>query len=220
MTAYRWVDDRKAEGFQVRPACRVAQVSTSAYYAWAGRRHSEPTRAEVEEAYLVNAMIDLHTEHDQTYGWRRMAAALRRAGWKVNHKKVARLMRKYRIGALVRRQRKRTTIPAQNPPVVPDLVERRFTPTAPDVAWCGDITYVRTGEGWLYMASVLDLGSRNLLGYAMADHMRTDLITDALTMAVGLRGGQTRGIVFHSDRGSTCPPTTSRNSLVSGCSNQ
>lgn len=202
MTRYRWVDDRKAEGFPVRPACRVAQVSTSAYYAWAGRHHRGPTVAELDEAYLVNAMIDIQAEHDRTYGWRRMTAALRRAGWPVNHKKIARLMRENRIGALLRRRKKRTTIPAPNPPVVPDLVERRFAPTAPDVAWCGDITYVRTGEGWLYLASVLDLGSRNLLGYAMADHMRTDLVTDALTMAVGIRGGKTNGIAFHSDRGS------------------
>ncbi|MFC9768998.1 DDE-type integrase/transposase/recombinase [Rhodococcus jostii] len=78
----------------------------------------------------------------------------------------------------------------------------------------------RTGEGWLYLASVLDLGSRNLPGYAMADHMRTDLIGDALTMAVGIRGGQMNGIVFHSDRGSTGPPTTSRNSPILGYGNQ
>ncbi len=85
---------------------------------------------------------------------------------------------------------------------------RRFAPGRPDVAWAGDITYVATGEGWLYLASVLDLGSRRLLGYSMADHMRTELVADALRMAAGARGGVTAGIIFHGDRGSTSRATT------------
>lgn len=85
---------------------------------------------------------------------------------------------------------------------MPDLVGRNFIPAAPDVVWCGDITYIDTGEGWLYLASVLDLGSRRLLGYSMAGPMRTELVSDALTMAAGERGGQTAGITFHGDRGS------------------
>ena len=96
----------------------------------------------------------------------------------------------------------RTTIPAQDAPPLPDLVGRRFDPGQPDVAWVGDITYIATGEGWLYLASVLDLGSRRWLGYSMADHMRTELVVDALTMAAGTRGGRTDGIIFHGDRGS------------------
>ena len=96
----------------------------------------------------------------------------------------------------------RTTIPAEENPPMPDLIGRRFAPTAPDVAWVGDITYVSTGEGWLYVASVLDLGSRRLLGYSMAAHMRTELIADALEMAAATRGGQTAGVIFHGDRGS------------------
>lgn len=96
----------------------------------------------------------------------------------------------------------RTTIPADNAPPLPDLIGRRFNPGAPDVAWIGDITYIRTGQGWLYLASVLDLGSRRLLGYSMAEHMRTELVSDALRMAAGVRGGNTAGIIFHGDRGS------------------
>ena len=96
----------------------------------------------------------------------------------------------------------RTTIPADHSPPLPDLINRGFAPGAPDVAWVGDITYIPTGEGWLYLATVIDLGSRRLLGYAMANHMRTELITDALTMAAAARGGDTSGIIFHSDRGS------------------
>ena len=84
---------------------------------------------------------------------------------------------------------------------MPDLVSRRFAPGAPDVCWCGDITYVRTGEGWLYVAWVIDLGSRRLIGYAMADHMRTELVAGALKMAADTRGRCTAGIIFHGDRG-------------------
>lgn len=96
----------------------------------------------------------------------------------------------------------KTTFPAETPSPVPDLVSRWFKPGRPDLVWCGDITYVPTGEGWLYVASVLDLGSRRLLGYSMAGHMRTELVTNALNMAVDLRGGQVAGIVMHADRGS------------------
>ena len=96
----------------------------------------------------------------------------------------------------------RTTIPAEDAPPLPDLIGRSFAPGRPHVAWVGDITYIPTGEGWLYLASVLDLGSRRLLGYSMAEHMRTDLVTDALTMAAGARGGAAGGIIFHGDRGS------------------
>ncbi len=95
----------------------------------------------------------------------------------------------------------RTTIPAEDAPPLPDLIGRRFAAGRPDVAWVGDITYIPTGEGWLYLASVLDLGSRRLLGYFMADHMRTELVADALRMAVGARGGAAGGIIFHGDRG-------------------
>ena len=96
----------------------------------------------------------------------------------------------------------RTTISAEEHPPLPDLIGRRFAPAAPDVAWCGDITYVPTGEGWLYVASVLDLGSRRLVGYSMAEHMRIELVVDALGMAAAARGGRTAGIIFHGDRGS------------------
>ena len=98
----------------------------------------------------------------------------------------------------------RTTIPATDAPPLPDLVGRLFDPGAPDVTWVGDITYIPTGEGWLYLSSVLDLGSRRWLGYSMADHMGTELVADALEMAAAARGGVTEGIVFHSDRGSQC----------------
>jgi transposase InsO family protein len=120
----------------------------------------------------------------------------------VNHKRIERLMRVHGIVGVHKPAKVRTTIPAEDAPPLPDLVGRRFDPGAPDVAWCGDITYIPTGEGWLYLASVLDLGSRRFLGYSMANHMRTELVADALRMAAGARSNVTDGIVFHGDRGS------------------
>lgn len=131
-----------------------------------------------------------------------MTVELANRGRVVNHKRVRRLMRHHGIVGVHKPARVRTTIPAEEHPPLPDLIGRRFAPAAPDVAWCGDITYVATGEGWLYVASVLDLGSRRLLGYSMAPHMRTELVADALEMAAAARGGHTAGITFHGDRGS------------------
>ena len=95
----------------------------------------------------------------------------------------------------------RTAIPADDAFVIPDLVEQRFEPRVADRAWCPDITYVPTGKGWLFVAGVLDLGSRRCLGYSMADHMRTELVLDALNMAVTARGGNAAGVIAHADRG-------------------
>lgn len=146
-------------------------------------------------------MREIHGEHDGTYGVPRMTVELARRGRPTNRKRVERLMRAHGIVGVHKPARVRTTIPAEDNPPIPDQVGRNFAPDRPDVVWCGDITYIRTGEGWLYLASVLDLGSRRLLGYSMADHMRTELVSDALAMAAGERGGATAGIVFHGDRG-------------------
>lgn len=201
MTRYRWVAARKAEGFPITVACRVAGVSTTAFDDWRRRQQAGPTDAEVDEARLVEAIRAIHAETDSTYGEPRMTPELRGRGWVVNHKRVERLMRVHGIVGVHKPPKVRTTIPAEAQPPLPDLVGRRFDPGRPDVAWVGDLTYIPTGEGWLYLASVLDLGSRRWLGYSMADHMRTELVVDALGMAAGARGGLTEGIVFHSDRG-------------------
>jgi putative transposase len=115
---------------------------------------------------------------------------------------VARLTRQHNIVGITERRRLRTTIRAEDAPPLPDLLERRFAPGAPDVAWAGDITYVPTDEGWLYVASTLDLGNRRLVGWAIDDTMSTSLVADALIMAGDTRGGDVRGVIFHSDRGS------------------
>jgi putative transposase len=202
VTWYRWVAARKAEGFPITMACAVADVSRQAFHDWRARTTAGPTAEELAEAELVELMRAIHAEFDATYGEPRMTVELANRGRVVNHKRVRRLMRLHGIVGVHKPAKVRTTIPAEDNPPLPDLVGRRFAPAAPDVVWCGDITYVPTGEGWLYVASVLDLGSRRLLGYSMADHMRTELVADALEMAAVARGGQTAGIIFHGDRGS------------------
>ncbi len=202
MTRYRWVLARKAEGFPVTMACKVADVSRQAFYDWRLRASCGPSEAEQAEAGLVEAMRDIADEFDETYGSPRMTVELSNQGSVVNHKRVARLMRVHGIVGVHKPAKVRTTIPAEHNPPLPDLIQRDFAPGRPDAAWISDITYIPTGEGWLYLATVLDLGSRRLLGYSMNTHMRTSLITDALDMAAGVRGGATAGIIFHSDRGS------------------
>ena len=202
MTRYEWVAARGAEGFPITMAVKAAKVSRQAYYDWCARQAAGPTEAEQAEVELVASMWKIHAEHDGTYGVPRMTVELARRGRPTNHKRVERLMRVHGIVGAHKSAKVRTTIPAEDNPPMPDLVGRAFKPGAPDVVWCGDITYIATGGGWLYLASVLDLGSRQLLGYSMADHMRTELVSDALKMAVGLRGWLTSQVIFHGDRGS------------------
>jgi transposase InsO family protein len=195
-------------------ACEVAQVSRQAFHDWRARTAAGPTARELAEVELVAVMREIHAETDATYGEPRMTVELANRGRVVNHKRVRRLMRHHGIVGVHKPAKVRTTIPAEEHPPVPDLVGRRFAPAAPDVVWCGDITYVATGEGWLYVASVLDLGSRRLLGYSMAEHMRTELVADALEMAAATRGDQTAGVIFHGDRGSQYMSSDYRHQLA------
>ena len=200
MTRYRWVAARKAEGFPTTMACRAAQVTRQGFYDWC-RRSAAPSGAEAAEAELIREIRGIHAEFDGAYGSPRVTVELRRRGRCVNHKRVERLMRCHDIvGTHVRRRPHwRRGADTTEPPT--DLVRRDFAPGAPDVIWAGDITFIPTAGGWLHLAVVLDVGSRRLLGYAMAANMRARLVVDALDMAAGARGGRTAGIVFHSDRG-------------------
>lgn len=202
MSRYRCVDDQKAAGFPVSAACEASGVSTSGYYDWRQREAAGPTERQVADAQLGELMVEIWEASDGAYGLPRMCRELRRAGVVVNHKKVLRLMRRHGLAGRAFRRRVTTTVAGPDRFKIPDLVGRGFAPGAPDVAWCQDITYIATGEGWLFLASVLDIGSRRLLGYSMADHMRTGLVLDALTMAVAARGGDVAGVIAHADRGS------------------
>jgi transposase InsO family protein len=201
VSRYACVADQKAAGFPVMKACEVAGVSTSGFYDWCARSSAEPTEREVAESELVEVMCEIFDASDGNYGVPRMWRELRRGGLTINKKRVRRLMRLHGMAGRFRRRRCQTTFPGPDGYQIPDLVQRGFAPGAPDVAWCQDITYIPTGEGWLYLASVLDLGSRRLLGYSMAEHMRTELVLDALRMAIAARGGAVNNVIGHADRG-------------------
>jgi transposase InsO family protein len=201
VSRYRWIDDRRAEGFEAAAAIRAVEVSSSAYYQWAMAHEHGATDAEWSEAHLVNEIMDIHAQHDDV-GSPRMTRALHRAGHQVNHKRVERLMRCNGVYAIDgRRAKVRTTIPDVSAPPVPDLVRRDFAVGEQGLRWAGDITYIPTGEGWLYLSGVLDLGSRRVIGYAMEERMPTALVIGSLQMAINTRGGDVEGVIFHADRG-------------------
>lgn len=210
MTRYRCVAARKAEGFTVVAACDAAGVSTSAFYDWAARPDG-PTQAEREEERLVAQIRQIHTDNNGTYGEPRITPELRAKGWVVNHKRVERLMRVHGIVGHRPRKRRSLTKADEGAPPIADLVGRRFDVAEPDTVWCGDITYVPTGEGWLYLATVIDLASRRLVGWSMGERHDAGLVADALKAAVGTRG-RTRmdGTIFHHDRGSEYTSATFR----------
>ena len=203
MMHYAWVDSRKAEGFPVVSACRVAEVSTSAYYEHKVREAAGATEADWDEAILINEMWDIHNNVNDSYGSPRMHTALSDRGFCHNHKKTERLMAQNGVYAVDGRRKKvKTTIPDVSAPPLPDLVKRDFSTGEPGKRTCGDITYIPTDEGWLYLADVLDIGSRRIIGYAMDARMETKLVSDALEMAITTRGGKVKGMIFHGDRGS------------------
>ena len=180
MSRYACVADQKAAGFPVTTACEVAEVSTSGFYDWCNREAAPPTERESAEAELVGLIREIFDVTEGNYGVPRIHRELRDAGIVVNVKRVRRLMRLHGMAGRCIRRRVRTTIAGPDGYSIPDLVQRGLAPGRPDWAWCQDITYIPTGEGWLYLASVIDIGSRRMLGYSMADHMRTELVTDAL----------------------------------------
>jgi len=177
--------------------CRVLQVSRSAYYAWA--RRGATARAQADQA-LTEQIASVHARSRRTYGAPRIHAALRAQGTRCARKRVARLMRAAGLAGCHRRHRTRTTVadPAQAP--APNLVARDFAAPGPNRLWIGDITYLPTREGWLYLAVLVDVYSRRVVGWALADHLRTALALDALRMALRARRPGA-GLVHHTDRG-------------------
>jgi putative transposase len=200
---YRCVDAQKAAGFPVAAACQAAGVTRSAYYAWTAMTAQGPAARQREEARLVGEIRRIHARSKATYGAPRVHVELGRRGWRVNHKRVERLMRIHGIVGYRPRRRRGLTKPDAGTAPAPDLLGRLFDPDRPDVAWCGDVTWIPTDEGWLYLASVIDLASRHLLGYAMGVHHDAALVMAALQAAVATRSrAQMDATIFHSDRGS------------------
>src|SRR3954447_6124901 len=198
VSVYRFISAEKART-PVSMCCALLGVSRSGYYDWLTRA---PSDRALTDAWLLERIKRIHRENRGVYGVRRVHAELRMAeGIRVGRKRVERLMRGAGLSGLVRRKRGRTTIRVRGVRVADDLVERRFRPAAPNVLWVADITYLRTWEGWLYLAAVQDAYSRRIVGWSMADHMRAELVVDALQMAVARRR-PAPGLIHHSDQGS------------------
>jgi putative transposase len=179
--------------------CRVLGVSRSGFHAWVKR---PPSARAVEDERLTERIREIHAErHRRVYGSPRMWLELRDEGERVSRKRVERLMRRAGISGLVEKRWKATTIRVPGVRVADDLLERDFTATAPNQRWVADITYLRTWEGWLYLVAVQDLYSRRIVGWSMADHMRAQLVVDALQMALAHRR-PAPGLTLHSDQGS------------------
>ena len=198
MNRYRFVEAEKAQRRNVAKACELLEVSTSAFYDW--HRHL-PSARQLADAELGRRIQAVYDESRGTYGWPRVHQALRREGVHASRKRVARIMRQK--GLVGRCRRRWTTTTFSDPDVTAvDLLKRAFGPGTVEVdrVYVSDITYIWTWEGWLYLATVIDLASRRVVGWAMADHMRTELVSDALRMAVAARRPPP-GLTFHSDRG-------------------
>jgi putative transposase len=194
--SYAFIRDHVAT-FPIQVMCEVLGVSRSGYYAWASR--SESARA-AEDRALASEIRAAHEGSRGRYGSPRVHAELRAHGRRVGRKRVARLMRGMGLAARRKRRFRRTTDSAHAFPVAPNLLGRDFAAAAPDRVWLSDLTYIWTAEGWLYLAVVLDLFSRRVVGWAMADHLGHELALAALDMAIA-RQRPAPGLVHHSDRG-------------------
>jgi len=200
VTVYPFIEAEKAAGQRVERACALLEVSRSAYYQ---RRTRQPSARVRADETLAKRILAIHKASRGTYGAPRVLAQLQREGLRCSKKRVARLMVTWGLAGRQKRQSKRTTVADPAAEAGPDLVQRQFSARelAPNQVWVGDISYLRTWEGWAYLATVIDLASRRVVGFAVADHMRASLVCDALEMAVGVRQPEP-GLIFHSDRGS------------------
>jgi transposase InsO family protein len=194
---FAFIEDHRGV-WPVPVMCRVLAVSPAGYYAWRSRPESK--RA-VEDRALLGDIRRVHEASQGRYGSPRVHAALRASGRRVGRGRVERLMRRHGVRGLVARPRRvRTTDSRHSFPVAPNLLDRRFTADGPNRVWLADLTYIPTGEGWLYLAAVMDLHTRKIVGWAMRDHLRAELATSALIMAIQ-RQRPGPGLVHHSDRG-------------------
>jgi transposase InsO family protein len=198
VNVYPFIEAEKRCRRNVRRACELLKVSRAAFYAYL----SGPSQRDQDDADLAAKITAVHQESRGRYGAPRVHAELRRRGHRHGRKRVARLMRQAGLKGRAARRWKKTTISDPAAAARADRIRRDFTTDASSLnsRWCGDITYIRTWEGWLFLATVIDIASRRVVGYAMAGHLRTELISDALGNAVATRDPDP-GVIFHSDRG-------------------
>jgi transposase InsO family protein len=198
VTVYPFIEAEKAGRRNVARACALLKVSRAAFYA----RLSGPSRRDRSDGELSEQIHAVHQESKGRYGAPRIHAELRRRGRRHGRKRIARLMRAAGIQGRAPRRWKKTTIADPAAAARADRIRRDFTADATKInaRWCGDITYIGTWQGWLYLATVIDIASRRAVGYALADHLRTELVSDALANAVAARTPGP-GVIFHSDKG-------------------
>lgn len=189
--------DNHRDEFGLEPMCRALLVSSSGYQAWRRRPLSERRK---DELRLVEAIEKIHDKSNKTYGSPRIHAALTSSGETCSKDRVARLMRKHAIRAKTKKKFKATTNSKHKFPVAPNVLDRNFNPVKPNEAWAGDITFIWTREGWLYLAVVIDLFSRKVVGWAMEPTLGRELALKALRMAINARQPAT-GLLSHSDQG-------------------
>jgi putative transposase len=194
---FRFIEDRRAD-YPVRILCDVLEVSPAGYYAWRSRPESRRSTANRQ---LVNDIKRVYRDAYGRYGSPRIHIELKAQGRGVSRGRIERLMRHHGIRAIMARPRwERTPDSRHDLPIAPNLLDRNFVAPAPNCVWLADITYVETDQGWLYLATVMDLYSRRVVGWAMADHLRTELPLAALRMAIAAKQPGP-GLIHHSDRG-------------------
>jgi putative transposase len=193
-----FIEAEQASGHSVKRCCELFEVSRAAYYQ---RRQGEPSSSELDDAELTAQIGEVHAESGGTYGSPRVTKELRRRDVVIGRRRVRRLMRLAGLEGRAKKRWRTTTIPDPDLERAKDLIRREFGPGSEiDRRYVGDITYIATWEGWAYLATVIDLASRKVVGWALADHMRTEMVIDALEMAFTGRRPPP-GAIFHSDRG-------------------
>ena len=193
-----FIEAEEVAGHSVKRCCELFEVSRAAYYQ---RRRDEPSARQLSDAGLSEQIAEIHADSGGTYGSPRLTAELCHRGVAVGRRRVRRLMRRVGLEGRAKKRWRTTTIPDRDGERAKDLIQRAFGPGCEvDRRYVGDITYIATWEGWAYLATVIDLASRKVVGWALGDHMRTELVTDALDAAFAQRRPEP-GLVFHSDRG-------------------
>jgi putative transposase len=195
---YAWIEQHVRQ-YPLAALCGVLSVSISGYRAW--KRGGEPTRTRLTDAQLLMLIRAIHDQFKAAYGSPGMVDEIRGRGFSASKERVERLMRENDIRARHKRRYKATTDSKHGLPVAPNLLERNFSPAAPNQVWTADLTYIWTDEGWLYLAVVIDLFNREIVGWSIKPRMTADIVVDALTMA-WFRRKPAPGLIHHSDRGS------------------
>ena len=207
--SFRFIEDHR-DAYPVRLMCAVLEVSPAGYYAWRDRPVSERAKS---NATLLAAIRHAHRDSSGRYGSPRVHAVLQRQGGGASRGRIERMMRRHGIRAIMAPPRRvRTTDSRHDLPIAPNLIARDFSAPAPNRVWLADITYIPTAEGWLYLAAVMDLFSRKIVGWAMREHMQVELASDALAMAIQQQRPQA-GLIHHSDRGVQYAAHAYRNAL-------